>query len=332
MQKKDGYRVLIVGCGELGSRHLQAVAGLPEISNIEIVDSRQEALALGKQRLDAVTDRVQHIQYRWLNSLDDATPQCDLCIIATLAMGRVALIKQVAEQLKCRSFLIEKVVSQTIAEYQDLLAFAKKSNLAIWVNCKTRAYQFHQKAKKSLVDSGPLLVSVVGGNHGLASNGIHIVDLFAFYDNATQIENIGLHIDETLHASKRGNGIFDLSGSIQGYSKKGSRLSISYVKDHQVPDHFSLVSESYRFIVDHLNRTIWESRIENNWSWEPVAFEENIMVSYMSRGFARDILISQACLLPTLEEHYPAHQFILSALEPYFSRLARSQNGVCPIT
>ena len=39
-------RILIVGCGQLGGRHLQAVASLPSVREIDVVDPRPEGLEM----------------------------------------------------------------------------------------------------------------------------------------------------------------------------------------------------------------------------------------------------------------------------------------------
>ena len=72
-----GKRVLIVGCGEIGSRHLQAVCALPEVTEIEIVDGRSDALELGRARVAEVSDRQPHIAFRWLPALDEASRDGD---------------------------------------------------------------------------------------------------------------------------------------------------------------------------------------------------------------------------------------------------------------
>jgi len=36
--------ILLIGCGQLGSRHLQAIAALPEIGQIEVLDPNPQAL------------------------------------------------------------------------------------------------------------------------------------------------------------------------------------------------------------------------------------------------------------------------------------------------
>ena len=59
---RSGYRVLIVGCGEIGSRHLQAVASLPQVSEIEVVDPRPEALELGRERPQTIPRAIRAYQ------------------------------------------------------------------------------------------------------------------------------------------------------------------------------------------------------------------------------------------------------------------------------
>ena len=65
-------RVLIAGCGQLGSRHLQAVATLTGVDSIDVFDPRPEAL----------------------------------CVVATLALGRTALVREIADRLGYRAFLL----------------------------------------------------------------------------------------------------------------------------------------------------------------------------------------------------------------------------------
>ncbi|MBI3021798.1 MAG: hypothetical protein HYY59_07365 [Candidatus Omnitrophica bacterium] len=43
MAERDQTRVLIVGCRQVGSRHLQAVATLPHVAEIDVIDPRAAA-------------------------------------------------------------------------------------------------------------------------------------------------------------------------------------------------------------------------------------------------------------------------------------------------
>lgn len=330
--RSENFRILIVGCGELGSRHLQAVAAVPSVREIEIVDSRPEALALGRARLAEVAGTHAHLKVRWLASIAEATPGGDLCIVATQAAGRCGIVRAVSSEFGYKNFLIEKIVAQSVADYQELLAYAGVHQLSVWVNFKTRAHPSHRRVKEHLHASEPLIFSAFGGNHGLANNGIHVADLFLFLDESTGIEVVSAVVDERLHPSKRGPTIHDLSGTIFGKSAKGSSMMISFAGHHNSPVHFSIVSPRYRAVVDDQKKCFFESTPETDWVWKSIPFEENLAVSYMTTSFVDDILLNHKCELPTLQESFPAHQFILSVLSPHFERLHVLKDGRCPVT
>lgn len=325
-------RVLLVGCGNIGSRHLQAVASLKEVAEIEVVDPRPEALRLGRDRLLEIADLNPAIKIRWLVSLGEASPHGGVCIVATQAKGRYALVKQIFEELGYRLFLLEKIVTQSVKEYEDLTLYAQQHHLVVWVNCKTRTYPFHVQARAKISTDGPIQFSVIAGNHGLASNGIHSVDLFAYYDQSRSIAAGRTVIDPVLYPLKRGGDLFDLSGTIQAYSDKGSLLILSFAQGHLAPPCYFVSSRSYRFIVDQWGRWGYDSDAESNWTWRSVPFEGNLLISAMSKRFVGDILSSGRCELPTLEEHYSAHAFLVRELQPHFNKLLNREMDHCPVT
>jgi predicted dehydrogenase len=322
-------RVLIAGCGQLGSRHLQAVAALSEVESIEVYDPRPGGLELGRTRLAEVTDRKVD-DVRWLTALDQASPCGDLCIVATRADVRCDVVREVAAKLGYRSFLIEKIVAQSVSEYRSLMQFAEETRLSVWVNCKARANLSHKRIKSMLDPNHPIVFTAQGGNFGLANNGVHAADLFAYFDSAESIESTASTVDLKLHPSKRGPDVFDLTGTLVGKTRKGSQFLLSY-SDHDTPDCFTIVAPNYRAIVDDMQRWFWESSRQSDWAWERVAYEQNISVSFMTRMFAGDILGKGCCDLPTLSECFPAHAFILNSLQPHFEKLL-GQSKSCPVT
>ncbi|OGQ47350.1 MAG: hypothetical protein A3H42_01635 [Deltaproteobacteria bacterium RIFCSPLOWO2_02_FULL_46_8] len=328
----EKFKILIVGCGELGSRHLQAVATLPTVEEIVVVDSNATAIQTGQSRLKDLPGLSSHITFRWLSSLEAVKGTYDLCIVATLAQGRCALIKKIANQLGIRQFLIEKIVSQSSSEYADLLQFAEANRLEIRVNCKTRAYPIHQHVKKQLRPGEPILFSAMGGNHGLANNGVHTSDLFIFYDESPEIQLVSSAIEPTLHVSKRGKDIFDLSGTLTGKTDKGSTFMLSYAGDHVASEQFSIVTKSYRCIIDQMLRWAFENDGEKGSPWRPLPFEGNLMVSQMTKTFVTEMFEKRNCHLPLLNECWPAHRFILDALQPHFNRLSGEKRNHCPVT
>lgn len=323
-------RVLLVGCGQLGSRHLQALVQLPQVQEIEIVDSRLEALAMGRERLNEVPQRCASQQLRWLQRLEEATRGGAVCIVATQARGRGALVRRIVKQAGYTTFLIEKVVGQSMAEIEEMQAFMEARGCAAWVNFKTRAYSVHQRIKARLPPEEPITVSFMGGNLGLANNGVHGADLFAFYDGATEISLAGSAIDPVLHPSKRGADLFDLSGILHGVTPKGSHVSLSYTRQNVQSEFVAVGGGRYRAVVDHFYR--WAMESEEPGGWTPVPFNDNILVSHMTKAFVADLLASGRCQLPTLAESMVAHRFILGALQPAFSELLERPLEACPVS
>ncbi len=328
----DGARVLVIGCGQLGTRHLEAVAALPGVREIEVVDPQPEALALGRARLTEAQGRPASTRVRWLSSIDEASRGGALCIVATWAEGRCRLVREVARRLGYQAFLVEKIVGQSVGELEALLDSCRQGGISVWVNLKTRAYPFHQRVKARLDPGEPILFSAIGGNHGLANNGIHTVDLFVFYDGCEQLTPAGARIDPVLHPSKRGRGLFDLSGTLQAGTERGSHFTLSYAGDHAGSEQIAIATRSYRCIVDHLTRWAVESSAETGWAWRPAPFDDEVLVSQMTRRFVGEILKTGRCELPTLAEALPAHRYLLSELTPHFSRLMERPVELCPIT
>lgn len=325
-------RLLFVGCGQLGSRHLQAATVVPAVCEIEVVDPVPEALSTGRARVAQVADRRTELPVRWLGALSDASREGALCVVATQAEGRAALIAEIVETLGYRRFLLEKVVTQSVAEYERLLQLATLHGLSIWVNCKTRAYPFHQRVKSLLDPAEPVVFTEIGGNHGLANNGVHAADLFAFYDGGDCIDSVGSRVDAILHSSKRGPNVFDLSGTLHGSTPRGSQFTMTYQGHHLAAPTTTIATASYRCVVDQVNRWAWESDAAGGWVWRPAPFEGDLTVSNMSRAFIADILETGACELPTLADCAAAHRFILGELQPHFQRLMSPSLKACPVT
>lgn len=325
-------KLLLVGCGQLGSRHLQAIASLESVSEIHIVDPSPLSLELGKKRIGEISDRNKNIQFFWYNEMNKAVQGGDLCILATQAKGRENLIKAAVDLLGYRRFLVEKIVTQSVAAYGDLLEFCKARSINIWVNCQTRTYNIHKRIKSLLDPTEPFFMADFGGNHGLACNGIHYADLFLFYDGGNEIIPVGSRIDPILHPSKRGKDVFDLSGTLMAKSKTGRDCVISYAPNHVAPDCVALSSSRYKFIVDHIGKTVFESSAENKWSWAQYPIDENLAISFLDKKIVSDILLTGTCELPGLSECLPSHKYILESLLPHFNNLLGVQNNSCPAT
>ena len=323
-------RVLIVGCGQIGSRHLQAVASLPQVRQIDVIDPRPEALQLGRERLAEVQRRQSSQTIRWCTSFEEARRRGALCIVATQAQGRSRLVREIADALGYTTFILEKVLTQSVQELDELVECTQARQLRVWVNCQMRAYPFHKLVKQRLDPASPVMLNIVGGNLGLATIGIHKVDLFVFYDGASRLESAGSQVDPILHRTARGQ--CDLSGILRASTAKGSQFTLSYAGDHRRLDRLSITSRDYRYIFDYEQRWAAESDAASGWAWRSLPFADDPLISHLTAGFASEILAGGRCDLPTLEESLVAHRWLLQELQPHFSRLLERELECLPVT
>ncbi len=325
-------RILLVGCGQLGSRHLQALVALKDVAEIFVLDPNPASLELGQFRVREVADANPNIRLSWFDDMSKIPVGGDLCLMATQAQGRGPLFKKIAQDLCYRIFMIEKIVTPSLGEYQDLVRFSEQHGIRAWVNCQTRTFSVDQYIKRLIRPEDPVILSDVGGNHGLATYGVHVADLFLHFDGSSEIKLARAQIEPALHPSKRGKDLFDLSGIITGYTEKGSHLLMSFSGAHKTPDIMNVITPRGRFMVDHIHENAYQSLEEAGWKWQQIPIDGNWVVSRTTREIATDILFKGMCALPTLKECYPAHDFILSTLKPHFEKLMGKQLNSCPVT
>lgn len=322
-------KILIVGCGELGSRFLQACLNIDIISGVDVIEpnsiSRNTATSRAKEINSDLTVKIG-----WYNSISEISSNYDLCIIATHADVREAVIESVIN-LGVKSILTEKIVTQSTESYINILNLAKAHNVAIWVNCKTRAYSIWKYVKERLNPSEPLSYYSIGGAHGLCTNGLHAIDLFVHITECKQLIDQNSVIDADLMLTKRNK--YDLTGTFNLVTENNSKCTIAYLANSQANNLEILATTNYRWIIDYSSKQVFESSVANNWKMEPLIFEEdNLSVSHMSIGFISDILKKNDSELPTIDDTFIAHRYIFEVTLPIFNAHLNKADNICPIT
>lgn len=320
--------VLIVGCGELGSRFLQAVAQLPFVDMIEVVDPSPEAREVAAQRLAEVAGEEGARHVRWASDIEEVNSGGDVAIIATHADGRPEILRRVLAQGYSR-ILSEKVVAQSVREYDSMLEMAAAASASVWVNCKMRAHPVWKHVKERIEPGEQVSYVSTGGSHGLCTNGIHAADLFSFLSGSDALTDAGSRFDSELIRTKRGK--FDLSGRLCALGAGRSTFSVTYARESGAMPVDIVVTPRYRWLVDHLG-SAYEGSGETGWAFVPLTFGEDLRVSTMAMRFVTDILESNRCELPTLGQCASAHRFVLSSTLPGFNELLQKSDDICPIT
>jgi hypothetical protein len=317
--------ILLVGCGNIGSRHLQALVQLQTQVEIHIVEKSNNSQKLAKLRLDEISyDKKNHSIF-WYKSLDDVKKTGNLAIIATLSSGRIKIIISLLKK-GYKKFLIEKVVCQSKKEYELLLKQMKLFNAKGWVNNNRRYFDSYQEIKNSLKKSKYIQLNVFAKNSGLGSNTIHFMDLFSWFLNDYKIKLNGDFLLPKLFKNKRGINFKEFYGTVVGSNGIGSSMTLNFIPSSKTSIIVSISSDTHHYIIDELNQQCYTMDDKKNLKF---SFE---YTSTLTTKIVTDILERGTSLLPTLEKSFESHVEIFRMFNLHLKKILKRHVNLCPIT
>lgn len=322
--------IVIVGAGQLGSRHLQALALSEVDSQLSVVDPSSEALAVAKARFEqmAVSDKVKGIEY--YTDLNQVASKIDLCVIATSANHRLAVLKQLVASHQVGYILFEKVLFQSVAELNDADALLRQYQIPAWVNCPRRMFPAYQWLKQTFAGQQNLVMDVKGNDWGLACNAIHFIDLWASLGAACtyQLDLAGLS-NEVLQ-SKR-SGYREIQGQLRGQDNRGNRFNLACDVIDQAPN-VTVRFETNGYVVE-INETQGNGTILDKSSGQLQVVDYQVVYqSGLTQKVAAALLQHGQCELTSFADSMALHTPFLSELSGFFARYCDVKDGSCPIT
>jgi predicted dehydrogenase len=297
--------IAIIGLGNLGRRHLEALSKSQAGFDISLHDPSAEALALahhhwhntagapdGKQLVEALPDR------------------CDLAIVATTAAYRRGAIEEFASRSAVDAWLVEKPLAQSIA---DIDAIADLVGARAWVNLARRVIPWHQSiARLLLADGGARRLQVSGGPWGLASNVMHFVDLMSWWSGAAlrTVDTSGL--SDHWHESKRA-GYSEVFGTLRLGFEDGRELLLVSQPD-PAPLLFEATTRSGNWRIDERGGVV--THPDGTRSTGRMLYQ-----SELTGGVADSILHDRAVALPPLAEIAKVERRLLGPLIDHAHRV-----------
>ncbi len=210
----DHRNIAVVGCGNIGYRHLQSVAALPGVQRLGVVEkneSRAREVASAALRpstaasLEFFTD---------IASLA-AAGSWDVVINAVTADEQVKVAQTVLDQIRPSLLLLEKPVAQSVADLDRLVQLAKGAGARVHVNCVRSAWEGYRSLRETIQNrKSPVRVDIVGTDWGYGCNAVHFVDLFRFLTGARTLSVLSSQISVEPIPNKRGEKYEDFSGTV----------------------------------------------------------------------------------------------------------------------
>ena len=319
----DKFVILLIGAGQIGSRHLQGLVASTSDVEVTVLDPSSESLETAKSRwIEAGGDQSSH-QVRWLGSLPPHLQRFDLVLILTSSKDRADLIDKIAKAFHVRHWVLEKVLTQSSEELRAIQS-ALAGCEGAWVNTPRRMMSWHQSLKDVFANLGPLEVSYSSGLWGLACNSIHFIDLVTWWSGEAPLSVDTSGLDHQWHESKRA-GYFEITGELVVHFSGGTSLRLNSKEDAKALPIQVALRDGVIWEVDELAGTACSSSGEQLDG--RIEFQ-----SQMSGRLVDNILQKGKCDLPSLDESSSMHKIFLDAMLAHWNLSQNRNDDRVPIT
>lgn len=282
------FNIAIVGAGQLGSRHLQALKAIKQALRIQVVDPSESSLKVAKERYDSVSSEQDHkISY---STQFEPSNEIDIAIVATNSNVRRKALDSLFNASPIKNLVLEKLLFNNRKDYVEVGDKLAKTGAKAWVNCPMRVMPAYEEIRKNLANS-PISYRVTGSKFGLVTNAIHYLDHAVHLCGCEDFELDTNGLDRNLIDSKRA-GFLELNGTIAARFADGSRCDVTCYASGSAPVLVEIFNEKNRYLVKESEGKLWHSSENSQWAWleqaAPIPFQSQITTgvveSLLSRG------------------------------------------------
>jgi hypothetical protein len=322
--------LLLIGAGQLGSRHLQSCLKYEQSLNIYVVDNSEASLKLSEERALEINNNADHkIHYVTnLNKIEEST--FDYLIIATGASVRFKILEDVLNLFSVKYAILEKVLFQDLQSYTDAKQLIKNNGVTTFVNCPLRVYPFFKEIKDKYISrKNKTSLKYLGGEWiGLACNSIHYIDLLSFLSDE-QLQNIDIsHLDDGYVDSKRPGNI-EFTGTIEATYVSGANLSIEAIKGSGQDSTIQIINGDFRILIDEISGKY------KVYDKEELVEDSDYNIIYQSD--LTHLMLNQiskmgGCELISFDDSVELHTEFITKLLEHYNKLSDNATLILPVT
>lgn len=149
-------KIVVIGAGQLGSRYLQGLAKSNVDIAIEVVEPFEQSRMVAKERYEEMEPSLKVSSIDFFESLDFLSDELNVVIVSTNSDVRSSIVKELLIKKNVQYLVLEKVLFQTVEEYNDIKKVLEETGTQCWVNHPRRMFPFYQTLKKEFENSGQI--------------------------------------------------------------------------------------------------------------------------------------------------------------------------------
>jgi hypothetical protein len=321
----------IIGAGQIGSRHLQALCNLESPTRIDLVDPSEKSLKTALDRYEEViSPSKKNVELCCHKSMDGIPSTLDLVIIATNSNVRNEVLKEALQNRSVKNLILEKVLFQKKIDYITVDNFLKESSIPTWVSCWMRTTDLFKKIKSLLNLNECIQMKVEGSKWGMGCNSIHYMDLFSYLSGCNDFKFVRVNLEATVLNAKR-KGFKEFIGHLGGRNSRDDSLDL-FCKDRRegfVSIEIRNGPETYLLVTNFVNHFDLKSSnaLANRIGKVFLPYQ-----SEMTHIWVNDILKKGSCDLPTYANSMKLHLELIRVFTYHIERITGEKIDACPIT
>lgn len=308
-------RVLVVGCGNIGFRHLQALCRVATPLDITVVEPNEAVHERILGQFDAASEAPHRFELG--TELPGEAESFDLVVVATTASQRRAIVESLLSRFDVAVMILEKVLFQKDADYDAVAESLERHGVRAYVNCGRRTFDGYRDLRREL--HRPVDVVVRGQRLGLASNAVHFLDLAEFLNDASVIAVDATALEPGSVPGKRAD-VVEIFGTMRAALDNGATLAVESLDVDPVRIEIELRSADRVIIIDELARTQSEGGEVETFVSQNVSDTFEIYA---------DAVDHRECSLTPYADSSRQHRFYLAALR---SHLDLPLDAACPVS
>lgn len=322
--------ILIIGAGQLGSRHLQSCLKLTEKSNIYVVDNNIKSIDLCRVRESEIENRYKHKVFYCNSSNDIKIKEFRIMICATGASPRYQLLSECLSMFNIKYAIIEKILFQSLEDYNNANVLLENSDTIAYVNCPLRTYPFYQKLKNDYFKEKSKIEMIYRGGDwiGLACNSIHYIDLLSYLTNESLLRINTKLLDDDIIESKR-IGYIEFTGTISCEFSLASKLSVNSIKNSSENSSVEINNGIYKICINELSG---EYEIYENESLLESSVFEVIYQSDLTHLMIEQLNKYGTCDLICYKDSSRMQEIFVNELLSHYNKHNEKNSLVLPIT
>ena len=314
--------IIIIGCGNIGFRHLQSIIKSKKNYNIFVIE--KDIIQLNKLKRYI---KKKNKLVKFFNNLDHLDCKVfDLAIFCTNSDIRFLLLKIFLKNNKIKFIIFEKIAFQSNHQFKIVNNLLKKKKIVAWVNCPRRYYSFFKSIKKKYYYNKFFKLEFCSKKWNMGSNAIHFIDLFRFYCSSRLFIN-QVNLYKKIYKSKRKN-FLDFYGSILLTTNKNEFFYIEN-KILTKNNYLKLIFDEIQILIE-LNKN--NVTITKN---SKIIKKQKFFQTHQSDitlNLIKQIEKNGECDLVRLSNSFHDHKILFTIFNKHIYKLKKKKIINCPIT